>query len=152
MQSTDKYLQTLLRYYEEEISGEAYFYGLAKHFDESEKLVLLAKIERLAAQAVLPLLKKYGLKPRDESALKTLGEGDVERHESYSWPDFLEHILNRYPGYLEDFARLEDMAPEEDLYALKILTEHEVAVIDFAKKEISNDPESLHPLLRYLNR
>jgi dimethylamine/trimethylamine dehydrogenase len=152
MQSTDKYLQTLLKYYEEEISGEAYFYGLAEHFDESEKLVLLAKIERLAAQEILPLLNKYGLIPRDESVLKTLGEGDVEPHESYSWPNFLKHILDRYPGYLEEFARLEDMAPEEDLYALKILTEHEIAVIDFAQKEVSNDPESVNPLLQYLNR
>jgi hypothetical protein len=30
------YRQTLLCYYEEEISGEAYFYGLAEHFSERE--------------------------------------------------------------------------------------------------------------------
>jgi hypothetical protein len=36
------------------------------------------------------------------------------------------------------------------LYALKTLTEHEVAAIDFAKKELTGDPDSLSPLLRYL--
>ena len=151
MDATAIYLQTLLTYYEEEISGEAYFYGLAKHFDESEKLILLAEVERRAAQAVLPLLKKYCLTPRDESTLKTMGEALVDGHQSHSWPNFLKYILKRYPGYLEDFNGLEQMAPEEDLPALKILTDHEVAVIEFAKKEISNDPESLNPLLQYLD-
>ncbi len=152
METSDQYLQTLLAYYEEEISGEAYFYGLAKHFDESDKFILLAEIERRAAQAILPLLKKYNLTPRSESALKTLGESHVGRHQSHSWPEFLQYILKRYPAYLEDFNRLEQMAPEEDLPALKTLTDHEVEVIAFAKKEMANDPDSLAPLLRYLNR
>lgn len=52
--STD-YLETLLSYYEEEISGEAYFYALADHFEERDKLILLARIERDAAHAVEPL-------------------------------------------------------------------------------------------------
>jgi hypothetical protein len=37
--------------------GEAYFYGLADHFDEREKLILLARVERRAAQsAATPLI------------------------------------------------------------------------------------------------
>ena len=46
------YLDTLLRYYEEEISGEAYFYGLASFYQEIEKVNLLAEIERKAAATV----------------------------------------------------------------------------------------------------
>ena len=34
MRATDNYLKTLLSYYEEEIEGEAYFYGLVDHFEE----------------------------------------------------------------------------------------------------------------------
>ena len=53
-QASAEYLETLLRYYEEEISGEAYFYALADHFAERDKIILLARTERVAAQAVEP--------------------------------------------------------------------------------------------------
>jgi dimethylamine/trimethylamine dehydrogenase len=152
MRVTDFYLETILSYYEEEIMGEAYFCGLARHFDEREKLVLLARVERRAAQAVYPLLQKYKLTPRDESVLKSQGEGHVERHRSCQWPDFMSYIVRRYPGYLDEFKALERMAPEEDLRALKILTDHEVAAIDFAKKELAHDPDSLDPLYKYLEQ
>ena len=151
MEPTAKYLKTLLSYYEEEVMGEGYFYALAEHFEESEKLILLAKIERRAAESIRPLLEKYSLTPSDESLLKLQGEGYVERHRTYTWSEFMKHIIDRYPDYLEEFAALERMAPEEDLYALKILTDHEVAVIDFAKKEIANDPNSSAPLHHYLS-
>ncbi len=152
MGTADTYLQKLLSYYEDEIMGEAYFYGLARHFDEREKLVLLARVERRAARAVYPLLQKYKLTPRDESVLKSRGEGHVERHRSCQWSDFMLYIVQRYPGYLDEFKALERMAPEEDLHALKILTDHEVAAIDFAKKELAHDPDSLAPLHKYLEQ
>jgi dimethylamine/trimethylamine dehydrogenase len=145
-----RYLDTLLRYYEEEISGEAYFYALADHFDERDKMILLAKTERVAAQAIEPLLEKYGLVPKGDSELKDLGQSHVGLHQSYSWSQFMTYVVERYPGYLDDFAALEQMAPKEDLPALNILTNHEVAVIDFAEKELRGDPGSLTPLKRYL--
>jgi dimethylamine/trimethylamine dehydrogenase len=145
-----RYLDTLLRYYEEEISGEAYFYALADYFDERDKMILLAKTERVAAQAIEPLLKKYELVPKGDSELEDLGQSYVKLHQSYSWAEFMTYVVERYPGYLDDFAALEEMAPLEDLPALNILTEHEVAVIDFAEKELRGDPGSLIPLTRYL--
>ena len=151
MRATDKYLKTLLSYYEEEIEGEAYFYGLADHFEQQEKLTVLARVERRAAESVVPLLEKYELVPRDESELKTRGEGYVGRHASLDWFEFMTYIVNRYPGYLEDFTTLERMAPEEDLYALNNLTVHEVAAIEFAKRELTGDPDSLAPLYDYLD-
>jgi len=151
MKATDKYLKTLLSYYEEEIEGEAYFYGLVDHFEEQEKLTVLARVERRAAESVVPLLEKYELVPRDESELKIRGEGYVGRHASFDWFEFMTYMVNRYPGYLEDFTALERMAPEEDLYALNNLTDHEVAAIEFAKRELAGDPDSLAPLYDYLN-
>ena len=151
MRATDKYLKTLLSYYEEEIEGEAYFYGLADHFEQQEKLTVLARVERRAAESVVPLLEKYELVPRDESELKTRGEGYVGRHASLDWFEFMTYIVNRYPGYLEDFTTLERMAPEEDLYALNNLTDHEVAAIEFAQRELTGDPDSLAPLYDYLD-
>jgi dimethylamine/trimethylamine dehydrogenase len=147
---SNAYLKTLLSYYEDEISGEAYLYALAEHFDEKDKINLLARIERRAAESIQPLLEKYGLEPRDESVLNREGRSYLESPESYSWPEFMEYIVKRYPGYLNEFHALEQMAPAADLPALSILTDHEIAVIDFAKKEIAGDPASIEPLLQYL--
>ena len=151
MRVTDKYLRTLLSYYEEEIEGEAYFYGLVDHFEEQDKLTVLARVERRAAESVVPLLEKYKLVPREASELKTRGAGHVQRHAYFDWLEFMTYMLNRYPGYLKEFTTLERMAPEEDLYALKKLTNHEVAAIEFAKRELAGDPDSLAPLCDYLN-
>jgi len=139
-----------LSYYEEEVEGEAYFHELADNFEEEGKLTLLARVERRAAESVVPLLKKYKLVPKDESELKARGEGHVQRHASFDWLEFMAYMVNRYPSYLEEFMALEKIAPEEDLYALNYLTEHEVATIEFAKRELTGDPESLVPLCNYL--
>ncbi len=150
IQILSDYLETLLSYYEDEISGEAYFYALADHFDERDKIILLARIERDAAQAIEPLLEKYDLTPKDEAELKSQGRSYLKLHQSYSWVEFMTYIIERYPEYLDEFRALEAMAPVEDLPALNQLTEHEVAVIDFAEKELAGDPDSLAPLMRYL--
>jgi dimethylamine/trimethylamine dehydrogenase len=148
------YLETLLQYYEEEVMGEAYFYGLADHIGgavEREKLALLAEVERRAADMVRPLLKKHGLVARDESVLKALGEADVERHRHYSWMELMAYMAGRYPAYLDEFEALERLAPEDDRPALKLLTDHEVVAIDFANKEIAGDPDSLASIREYLD-
>ena len=88
---TRTYLDTLLQYYEEEVSGEAYFYGLAEHFPEVEKTVLLAKAERVAAQSIEPLLAKYGLEPRARSLLYQEGRDSVQHHQALSWKEFMVH-------------------------------------------------------------
>ena len=150
IKAASDYLETLLSYYEDEISGEAYFYALADHFAERDKIILLARIERVAAQAIFPLLEKHGLIPKDESVLKRQERSYLELHQSYSWQEFMTYIVERYPAYLDEFKSLEQMAPNEDLEALNILTNHEVAVIDFAERELAGDPNSLAPLIQYL--
>jgi len=144
------YLDTLLRYYEEEISGEAYFYGLLEAFGESEKVTLLARMERSAGQSIEPLLEKYALGPVNEKQLKDLGESEVFRHQGLSWHQFMTHIAKRYPIYLDEFHALEAMAPAEDLPLLQRLTEHEIVVIEFAERELSGRPDSMQPLEQYL--
>ena len=112
MQASPDYLVTLLEYYEAEIMGGAYFYDLAEHFEESDKMNLLARIERDAARAVEPLLQKYGLESRDEAELERLGQGCIKLHQSHSWQEFMFYIIERYPGCLDEFKTLEAMAPK----------------------------------------
>lgn len=148
-----KYRKTLLDYYEEEVMGEAYFYGLCDHFDgesEREKLRLLAEVETCAARSVEPLLKKHGLEPRDSEVLRSLGVKDVAAHKDLSWHEFVTHMAVRYPGYIDDFEALERMAPDEDLPCLKQLTRHEVVAIEFAEMEVAGKPGSTAPLADYI--
>ncbi len=147
------YLETLLKYYEDEVMGEAYFHRLADHIGgtaEREKFALLAEVERRAADVVRPLLEKHGLTPRDKSILKVLGEADVERHRHFSWMEMMAYMAGRYPAYLDEFEALERLAPKDDMPALKLLTRHEVVAIDFANKEITGDPDSLASIREYL--
>ena len=144
------YLDTLLRYYQEEISGEAYFYNLLEAFGESEKVTLLARMERRAAQTIEPLLEKYDLGPVNEAQLKDIGASEVSSHQGFSWKQFMTYIVERYPLYLDDFYALEAMAPAEDLPFVQALTEHEIAVIEFAERELAGKPDSVQPLKLYL--
>ena len=144
------YLDTLLRYYEEEISGEAYFNGLVQAFGESEKVILLARMERRAAQTIEPLLEKYDLGPVNEAQLTDIGASEVSIHQGLSWVQFMTYIVQRYPLYLDEFYALEAMAPADDLPFLQALTAHEIAVIEFAEHELAGKLDSVEPLEVYL--
>ncbi len=152
---TDEYQATLLRYFEEEIMGEGYFYGLAEKFPEQhqrQKMIYLARVERYAAESVKPLLKKYNLEARSDCDLHEIGKKDIEKSVSMGWNGFVGYMVERFPEYMPEFKGLEAMAPNEDLVELQILTEHEVAAIEFAKLEKVGDPNSIRPLLAYLER
>ena len=148
---SEKYLKTLCAYFEEEVSGEAYFRGLIPFLGEGTKLELLARMEHQAAASVLPLIKKYGLEPRTPDVLEQEGLDHVDRHKDLTWQGFMHHIVSYYPVYLEEFAALEAMAPKADLAYLKKLSRHEVLAIEFAERELSKDPTSMDSLKAYLD-
>ncbi|SLN48997.1 hypothetical protein PEL8287_02558 [Roseovarius litorisediminis] len=149
---TQAYLNTLLLYYEEEIEGEAFFNGLAEwseHPSQREKLHLLAAVEDHAAKVTLPLIRKHGLIPRCEDDLFRSGR-KMARKAAKPWGALLAEFARVFPGYIEDFQRLEAMAPPEDLPRLKLLTEHEVAAVEFLNLEISGEKNSVEPMMNYL--
>ena len=143
-------MKTLCTCYEEKVSGEAYFYGLIPFLGEDEILGLSARVERQAATSILPLIEKHGLEPRETGKLRQEGRAHAEHHKDRSWPEFMHHIVDRYPGYLEEFSALEAMAPKEDLKHLGKLTQHEVLAIEFAERELAGDPKSQESLKMYL--
>lgn len=149
-----EYLDTLRRYYEEEVEGEAYFYAIADKFDdvdERRKMSLVAEVETFAAASVKPLLDKYGLTPATPEALGEAGR-KAAANTSDKWTDHVREMTDTFPGYVDDFLALEALAPVEDLPRLKILTEHEVAAIDFLDREAKSQGNSEAPLLAYLGK
>lgn len=134
---SQKYLETLKLYYEEEIEGEAYFEGIADSLsdpDQKAKMMKLAAVEDYAAKAVFPLIEKYSITPRTREDLRASGFQQA-RGASSDWADLIAEMQKTFPGYVDDFLGLEALAPAEDLPLLKILTAHEVAAIDFLNAE-----------------
>ena len=149
---TQAYLDKLLLYYEEEVEGETYFQALAELAekpDHHDKLHLLAKVEHHAAGVTLPLIRKYALTPRSDAILFQSGQ-DQARAVDKPWDDLVAEMAQIFPGYIDDFLGLEAMAPLEDLPRLKLLTAHETAAIEFLDLELSGVPDSVAPLIAYL--
>jgi dimethylamine/trimethylamine dehydrogenase len=149
---SQKYLDTLTLYYEEEVEGEAYFAALAERLSDAEerrKMQMMADVETYAAAAVRPLLDKYGLTPRSAADLKAQGRASAARAEG-DFAGFMAAWRKSFPAYMDDFHGLEAMAPPEDLPALKVLTNHEIAAIDFLEREAKGDPSSTIAMERYL--
>ena len=153
MATDPDYRTTLLACFEDEIGGEAYFHGMAEHFDEpgaAEKLHLMGEVERCAAETVRPLLERHGLKPRAEETLHAQGTTSIARRAGMTWTALVDDMAARYPAYINDFRALEAMAPEEDLPALRLLTEHEAVLIAFVEREKAGDATATDPMRAYI--
>ena len=153
MTTSPDYRSTLLSYFEEEIGGEAYFHGLAGHVAEpgaAEKLHLMGEVERCAAEAVRPLLERHGLTPRAEETLHAQGAAHVARRAGMTWNALVDDMAARYPAFIDDFRALEAMAPEEDLPALRVMTQHEVVLVAFVEREKAGKADAADLLRGYI--
>lgn len=149
------YRPILLLFYEEEVIGEALFLGLAARFtapDQSEKARLLSQMERRVADAVRPLLERHALFPRSDSELHAIGAAEASALRHLSWDAFLRKIEAEFPVFLEEFAALNRVAPATDRPALAAFDDHEIATIDFARRELAGDSDSKAPLTAFIER
>ncbi|MEM9061091.1 MAG: FAD-dependent oxidoreductase [Pseudomonadota bacterium] len=150
--ATEAYLPTLLQYWEEEVAGEAFFRELAARASEPEhreKLVLLAEVERRTAEITRPLLDRYGLVPSSLGTLRADGKRDADGVPQ-DWPTLIGYMADKFPDYIDDFRRLEALAPVEDRSILNRMTQHELDAIEFLERERRGDPDATAPLLRFL--
>jgi dimethylamine/trimethylamine dehydrogenase len=145
------YFGTLALFYEEEISGEAWYAALADRFDgaRADKMRLLAEVERHTAAIVRPLIEKHGLVVRDRAELQTEGRAEAARWAD-DWDGLLAYMTRTFPGYVADFQRLEAMAPPADREALNRMTEHEEVAIAFLEREAQGRSDSTAPLEAFL--
>ncbi|NQY67188.1 MAG: hypothetical protein HRT72_05630 [Flavobacteriales bacterium] len=155
------YLDTLLRFHEEEIQGEGYNYRLMCYFEEDheiEKTIILAKVERHTAEQVRDLLNKYkGQFEENELKFRTLEEllsegrtwKDWEETE-YDWKDEMDEIVSYYWVYNREFNDLGRISPPEDWHYLEAMYNHELSVIDFARGEFEDRPAAIDTMYAYL--
>lgn len=143
----------LCRAYEGEIIGCAMYQELiARHSsDHAEPLQLLYDIERLTADALVPLIQHYQVAVSEEAADqegRRLGAGLVTR----PWKSMWNEVIRIADDYLRDFNRLPDVLDEPHAAVGRQVVEHEEALIAFAHLEIADNPEALLPRHDYLHR
>lgn len=146
------YLATLLRHYEEEVEGEAWYRALADRMpapEQKRKLLLLAEVERRTAEEMHPLIDRYGLAPACPTRLAEAGRREAAEGPQ-DWDALVAYMRETFPAYVAEFEAQERIAPLADRPALARLTGHEVAVIAFLEREAAGDPDSIRPLLRFL--
>ncbi|MEO0679124.1 MAG: FAD-dependent oxidoreductase [Pseudomonadota bacterium] len=146
------YLPTLLRYWEEEIEGEAYFRALAERLPEpreKERMILLAEVERRTAADARPLIDRHGLSPAPEAQLIAAGRAAAAAGPQ-DWPTLFAEMRRAYPGYVAAFEALEALGPAPDHPLLARMTEHEVCAVAFLEAEAAGAPDATAPLLRFL--
>lgn len=140
--------------FEEEIAGEGYFTGLARQFSgrPRDALLMMARMERVTAAALRPLIARHGIAAADEAALVAEGAAEAAAQAGLSWEDLTRRMAAEYPAYMAEFDQLLRLAPATDQAPAALAAEHEHALIAFARREAAGDPASLAPLAAFLTR
>lgn len=151
----DSFEQAFALSFEEEISGETYFAALSEAEPDPRHAAIFAKLSRIEAATVAalrPLATALGLTPADEAAVQQSGRDAVRNRKPRSFVEFMAHIDRDYPAYVEEFAQLDALAPPEAKAAARLLTDHEVAMIDMARIVLAGEGDPHAPLDAYLAR
>ncbi len=140
--------------FEEEISGETFFAALGSAEPDPRRAGLwakIAKIERQTVAVLRPLATALGVTPADEAAVQQSGVEDAVEWQALPFEDVMAIMVRDYPtGYLEEFKAMLPIAPERAVRAVQLLIDHEIAIIDMARAELSGTGDPAAPLDAYL--
>jgi hypothetical protein len=142
----------LLNAYEEEVSGAAYFAGLAaQHTGHAcEALLLIVEMEEVTARLLQPVIDAAGLCPGDADELAREGHADAEALRGTGWDTLLTGFRDDYGAYVAEFEAVRAAVPPHFRTRADLLVAHEVAIIDFARAELAGEADSQSILRGYL--
>lgn len=141
--------------FEEEISGETFFAALAETEPDPRRAALWAKvalIENRTIAALRPLAEALGLTPTDEAEVRRIGRDEAAEWRALPFAEVMAIMVRDYPtGYLAEFKAMVPNAPAQAKAAVQLLIDHEVAIIDMARVELSGIGNPAAPLDAYLH-
>ena len=152
MTSTSKeYRDGILSAWQGEQWGRQFFELLAAATDDADlrtKWEVLAELERATGDTLTPLVAD------DASAEKRADmEAAAAAYAALPHAEALQQMMTLVEPAIERFRKLLDMAPEEHREVVQILFDHEVAIEQFAKRELAGDTEtSLDPVRAVIAR
>ena len=134
--------------------GREFFALLAAATDDADrraKWAVLAELERVTGDILLPLVAAGN----DDAPAEKREDTDAAAaaYGALPYAEALQQMMTLVEPAIERFRGLVDMAPEEHREAVQILFDHEVAIQDFAKRELAGDTEtSLDPVREVIAR
>jgi hypothetical protein len=140
--------------YEGEITGEAMFRRLgdfAKTDHQRRATELLADLESVTGDELLPVVTRHAV-PFDRDSAWREGEALTSKIIAGGWVNYFERVLPMAEEALMGMRTLHEMSDDLDRMATARLVAHEEAFLDFARREVAGAPDSLDPLVRYLER
>lgn len=149
------YENRVLSAYEGEILGEEFFSVLAQQADSDQsrvKLRNLAAIERLVAEALLPVITRYNLQPNSKVLLAEKGRGETVEYAELSWTELAVKLKTLLEPFVREFETLLIEAPVEDRPYIQLLLDHEIALFAFAQAEGEDSIDGQIHLDNFLQR
>jgi len=141
--------------YQGEVLGEVVFGGLlktAENDDQRYKLATMLQLETETKAHLRPLVFRYGLDLAEDPAVRAEGLSAVEALSRMSWQQKMQSvhdvIRDRYvPRYKEIAA----IAPAEHREIAESMVEHETALFEMARRELSGmSDRSAEPVVALL--
>lgn len=149
------YEQLLIKAYEEEVGGAAYFDELTTIFtqaDEVRKLKVLVELENQTGAALYTLIQKHQLPTLSIEEINQQARKEAHLAEGKTWQQLVQIFAKDYPPYIQEFQNTFDLAPIEDKPILQQTIEHEVVLIEFANLEANAEKDSLSSVNRHLQK
>ena len=137
-----------------ELWGKVFFERLAQATDDAghrARWQVLAELEEATGTRLAPLVDDRTW-PATEEEIRPL-EAAVTAYSQLPWPEAMQQMAILIDPAIERFRELLAMAPEEDRETVQILFDHEVALKEFAERELAGDSQSsLDPVRAVIER
>lgn len=138
-----------------EVYGEALFRAMAENTSDPErarKLRVLEQLERETKERLRPAVREVGHSGADDLKRVKEGESLGARLGQVPWQGLMQSFVPELEKFVREFEEGEPLAPpgKEDL--LRRVTDHERALLEFARRESDADSglDSLEPVLALL--
>jgi hypothetical protein len=148
----NSYNARIKRAYEGEIVGGQLYGHLSVLSEDAscrQKLSTIAEVEGRTRGVLEPMAMRLGIEANARD-IQARVERRVAEWRQLNWLAFIRKALAEWPPYISEFEAMERLAPECDKVALRLVVNHEMALVEFARLEHAGSAQSLEPLRKFL--
>ena len=149
-----EYEQELVRRYQAEVLGEAYFNQLMSYFDEPDKKykwAVMLQLETETKARVRSLMMNLGLDVTESEEVRRTGISMAEEMCGKNWLDAVSGFRDLALALLEDEKEIAAKAPPEHRAYAESMISHGQCFFDFTELELSGKSQvSLGPIVELL--
>jgi hypothetical protein len=112
----------------------------------------MSAIEGAMIEALAPMARRLGIDPARTAAIRDEGRTEAEAMETLGWPEILNRMCLDYPVFVAEFEAVANAATYEDQEGARLLLDHEVALLDYARAAKEGRSDTLLILESFLKR